>query len=591
MKTFLRPLLIPAALTASLAVQASDPLVDSWLTTDSGKYARLYLTDADRLAGESVTTWSGQTLPAYAGVIQIASTVDWVYIKTSSLGFHTLGPWYNNAAHTVAFPNWPRNQLATYRFPRTVSVPATKTNTGLGGLGYFVDGVTMFDGRDGQTWNGTGESPMGTGSWERDAWINEGVTFDPAQAHQENSGTYHYHANPLALRSLLGDHVDFDTTTRLYRESTTAVSRHSPILGWIRDGSPIYGPYGYSQPLDSTSAVRRMVSGYQLRNGTRGTDNLTATGRTAIPAWATRRGFSAQTGPAVSATYPLGRYMQDNAYLGDLTNSATAVVYQLGTDFDLDEYNGRFCITPEFPQGVYAYFVTIEEDGSPKFPYLMGRAFHGDPTGAAASLAGTETLHFNGGTNLVEQAAVAGVDSSNGEVILEWSSLEGGTYRLDSSPDLKTWKTLAASQAATADSARTAIAVLVSNVDQEFYRVTRTSVADYDSTGGGGGTGGPGGGGGPALASVLPMQGNRGTTVTLSMTIAGMAPPANISPTSASLGGIVGTTLVRNGAVVTARFAIPANAIVGPVTVSVVFPGPPGMGLVTFSLVNGFTIQ
>jgi len=456
-----------------------------------------------------------------------------------------------------------------------------------------VDGVTLFDGRDGQTWNGSGESPMGTGSWERDAWINEGVTFDPAQAHQENSGTYHYHANPLALRHLLGDHVDLDPTTRLYRESTAPITKHSPILGWMRDGAPIYGPYGYGSALDSHSAVRRIRSGYQLRNGTRGADNLTTSGRVAIPAWATRLRFAAQTGPAVSVTYPLGRYMQDNAYLGDLIKAATGAAYVLGTDFDLDEYNGRFGVTPEFPEGVYAYFITNDEAGSPYFPYIIGRAFHGAPTGVAATLTGSETLHFDGGTNLVEQAAVTEVNPDNGEVTVVWSSLEGGTYRVESSGNLESWTVLAATPAA-AQSAQTGVIIdaPVPHTGQNFYRVTRTTVAEYDATGGGAGNGG--GGGGPVggvLARVLPPEGTRGTTVTLALTVGGVVPPANVAPTFASLGGITGTNLRRNGSVVTATFVLPANSAAGAVTVRVVFPGPPGMDAVTFSLVDGFTVR
>ena len=29
----------------------------------------------------------------------------------------------------------------------------------------------------------------------------------------------------------------------------------------------------------------------------------------------------------------------------------------------LDEHNGRFCRTPEFPNGVYAYFMTVDSLG------------------------------------------------------------------------------------------------------------------------------------------------------------------------------------------------------------------------------------
>src|SRR5947207_1533507 len=83
-----------------------------------------------------------------------------------------------------------------------------------------VNAVAMFDGRDGYVWTGSAESGNGTGYWNRDAFVNESVTFDPGYAHQEQTGTHHYHADPIALRYLLGDHVDFNVGTRTYSEST-----------------------------------------------------------------------------------------------------------------------------------------------------------------------------------------------------------------------------------------------------------------------------------------------------------------------------------------------------------------------------------
>ena len=70
--------------------------------------------------------------------------------------------------------------------------------------------------------------------------------------------------------------------------------------------------------------------------------------------------------------------MEDNDYLGDLGQT-------LGVDFDLNEYNARFCVTPEFPEGVWAYFVCIDEFGTPLFPYNIGRSFFGDPIGDNAN--------------------------------------------------------------------------------------------------------------------------------------------------------------------------------------------------------------
>ena len=42
---------------------------------------------------------------------------------------------------------------------------------------------------------------------------------------------------------------------------------------------------------------------------------------------------------------------------------------------DLDEYNGRFCNTPEFPNGTYAYFTTFDESMDPAYPYIIGPKF------------------------------------------------------------------------------------------------------------------------------------------------------------------------------------------------------------------------
>ncbi len=102
--------------------------------------------------GTSVTTWSRgagvQSAPTYAGVHQIDYSANWVYIHTTGLGSHVMGPWYLNAAKTNLFPNYPSNTAAMFRFPRVPAIPAGKTLFGGGSIGYFVDGVSMFDIRD-----------------------------------------------------------------------------------------------------------------------------------------------------------------------------------------------------------------------------------------------------------------------------------------------------------------------------------------------------------------------------------------------------------------------------------------------------------
>ena len=122
---------------------------------------------------------------------------------------------------------------------------------------------------------------------------------------------------------------------------------HSPILGWAYDGNPIYGPYGYVSSKDKK--VKRMVSGYDFP-----TDNA--------------------EGRPNKNIFPAGFFIEDYEFTGK---------------GDLDESNGRYVSTPDFPNGVYAYFMTVGEnpvdggpfdgDLSPVFPYVIGNNYKFKP--------------------------------------------------------------------------------------------------------------------------------------------------------------------------------------------------------------------
>ena len=96
-----------------------------------------------------------------------------------------------------------------------------------------------------------------------------------------------------------------------------------------------------------------MISGFVLRNGQNGTDDLTATGRTTIPLWAQR----AYNGDAecISAARRSTPRIRSAAISRTTTISATSAT-TLGTHFDLNEYNVRYCVTPEFPGGHLGLF-------------------------------------------------------------------------------------------------------------------------------------------------------------------------------------------------------------------------------------------
>ena len=42
---------------------------------------------------------------------------------------------------------------------------------------------------------------------------------------------------------------------------------------------------------------------------------------------------------------------------------------------DVDRLNGRYCKTPDYPNGTYAYFITETDSEQPAFPYIMGPEF------------------------------------------------------------------------------------------------------------------------------------------------------------------------------------------------------------------------
>jgi Ca2+-binding RTX toxin-like protein len=180
---------------------------------------------------------------------------------------------------------------------------------------------------------------------------------------------------------------DFDTDD-YDEESVAANLHHSPILGWALDGFPIYGPYGYSDPMDASSPVVRLDSSFQLRTMTtrtalpgfvaqaRSGDNVTLNAMGEFPLMPT------QYGPTVSPAFPLGYFVEDYEYVPGLG--------------DLDQYNSRFTVTPEYPNGTQAYFMTIDAASNPAFPFSTGRQFFGNVTTTrVSSVPTTATLFFD----------------------------------------------------------------------------------------------------------------------------------------------------------------------------------------------------
>ena len=134
-------------------------------------------------------------------------------------------------------------------------------------------------------------------------------------------------------------------------------------------------------------------------------------------------GSTVTAGPPVSTTYPLGHYREDYKY------TATTV----STPDYLDDHNGRFCVTPEYPLGTYAYFCTVDANWNSYYPYVVGPTFYGTKvvTEGGAIPGGTTTYVSTTGVNDVanENLKLTIYPNPANDVIAVQSHLGGKTNR------------------------------------------------------------------------------------------------------------------------------------------------------------------
>jgi hypothetical protein len=193
-----------------------------------------------------------------------------------------------------------------------------------------------------------------TMDWNRDAIRAERAGFDCSKGHPA-MGNYHHHQNPSAFKldlSVISTICNLYDADGLYSIDST---QHSPLIGYAYDGFPIYGAYAW-EGTTGAGPVVRIKSGYRLRN---------ITVRNTSPT-----GASVTSGPNVSAQYPLGYFREDYEYIAP----------QPGQTDVLDIHNGRFCFTPEYPNGTYAYFCTVDSNWNSAYPYVVGPSFYGTRT-------------------------------------------------------------------------------------------------------------------------------------------------------------------------------------------------------------------
>ncbi|WP_309641576.1 YHYH protein [Flavobacterium sp.] len=349
----------------------TNPAILSWLQNTTGITGRHYV------AGNSTPIVDA----VQANVQTVQYNATYAYVAATGIPAYITGPFQDGN------PSFATAQNKIFRFPLTPTQnTGTATATTGGNIGVFINGVALFDYRDGVAWNNTtsalcggpGNSacpggPMATQAWNRDAIPAERAGFDCAKAHPA-MGNYHHHQNPSAFNL---DLVVSSNVCDLYPSDGLYVinaSEHAPLLGFAYDGFPIYGAYAFNN-TDGTGGISRMKSSYQLKVQTTRTN-----------------------GPAVNQvvgtqTFFNGYFREDYEYVAHPSDPTY-----------LDAHNGRFCITPEYPLGIYCYFATVDENHKSTYPYVVGPTFYGNvttttvttvPAGATTYVLANETFDFN----------------------------------------------------------------------------------------------------------------------------------------------------------------------------------------------------
>jgi hypothetical protein len=374
-----KQILIPSLLLLVIQLGAqTNPAVTSWLINTTGLKGRHYV--------QGNPTPIQDNTPANVQSVQYSD--NWVYVKSAGIPSYITGPFLDGN------PSIAQAQSGYFKLPlNPVLNTGTQTPTTGGNIGIFINGVALFDYRDGVAWNtntnslcgGPGNPPCPGGpattqSWNRDAIVAERVGFDCAKGHPA-MGNYHHHQNPSAFNldlDVISSVCDLYLADGLYAIDSTV---HSPLIGYAYDGFPIYGAYGYKN-TDGTGGLARIKSGYQLRNITARTHHA--------------NGTDVPDGPLVSTAFPPGYFREDYEF-----------VTHPEPDY-LDEHNGRFCVTPEYPQGIYAYFATVDAEWNSAYPYVVGPTFYGVRTATKVQTITEPVTTYNPstGTNTMEQVSM-----------------------------------------------------------------------------------------------------------------------------------------------------------------------------------------
>ncbi|MFE8072250.1 YHYH protein [Marinobacteraceae bacterium S3BR75-40.1] len=250
-------------------------------------------------------------------------------------------------------PDCPQDIAKVGDFPVEPSDNDTVCDTGLGPVGYFLNGTSIYNWDDGQSYNNED-------TWHNTAANAEVHDLDICSGHAAQSD-YHHHNWSHCLADQLDDEGN----------------GHSPIYGFAADGYPVYGPWfadgelarsawvarDYSDP-DSASGCGEanartclLVDPYDLTQGTMPAANAGPASNGTI---------TSMSGNPIAAES--GLYFEDYYYDPSLTAQGGAY---------LDEHNGHA------HDGLgYHYHLSMARNDAgelvPAFPFTVGPTFKGE---------------------------------------------------------------------------------------------------------------------------------------------------------------------------------------------------------------------
>jgi hypothetical protein len=268
-------------------------------------------------------SYSLDSTGGFQGVHSLYRHEDAYYVSSSGIPLYydqSASLQYSNQKHLKRFKI--SNGLIDYPIKANITNQTSSEKS----IGLTIDGIQI------QSYKGR-EVTLNNSQYRYN--LNYTLTTDLYGGYVHDIADDQYIDKNLNLQRSLGgnEYLQLKITSQFNDFYSIQNTSHGKIIGWSYDGHPIYSGKGYTTSLDKNSSLVNMTSSYRLKTSRSG-------------------------GPSI-VTYPLGTFIDDYEYVSGL-----------GT---LDEFNGRFCVTPEFPNGIYAYFAIFE------FPYFIGPNYRSIP--------------------------------------------------------------------------------------------------------------------------------------------------------------------------------------------------------------------